>query len=288
MDQETPVVKLIECPRDAMQGWHRLIPTEEKINYLQQLLLAGFDCIDCGSFVSPKAIPQMADTADVLRGITLADNSTRLLVIVANLRGAEEAARFEQVHYLGFPFSVSETFQQRNAHSDLADSFRRVADIQQICRETGKELVVYLSMAFGNPYGDPYSAEIVLDWAKKLADLGVGILSLADTVGLAAPNQVEKLSRALLRALPTVELGLHLHARPEGRIEKLAAGWLAGCRRFDGALGGFGGCPMADDSLVGNMDTQTMIHYFESRGIQTRLHAEALQKAALMASEIFT
>ncbi len=277
-------VKLIECPRDAMQGWKTFIPTEQKVEYLQSLLAVGFDTLDCGSFVSPKAIPQMADTGEVINTLELSDSNTKLLTIVANLRGAQEAVSFEKISYLGFPFSVSETFQLRNANSGIEEALGRVEEIQELCVKTGKQMVVYISMGFGNPYGDPYSEEIVFEWVNRLVGLDIGIISLADTVGLASPEQVYRMTEYLVDALPGTEIGVHLHARPDNWEEKLEAAVKAGCKRFDGALKGIGGCPMAGDELVGNMDMEKMIGYF---GEEVQLNKEALQHSVGLASKIF-
>ncbi|MFT3824081.1 MAG: hydroxymethylglutaryl-CoA lyase [Chitinophagaceae bacterium] len=283
----TSPIKMIECPRDAMQGWKSFIPTEKKVQYLQSLLKVGFDTLDCGSFVSPKAIPQMADTAQVLNSLQLNEQSSKLLVIVANARGAEEAVAFETVTYLGFPFSVSETFQQRNTNSSIEESLGRVAAIQELCKKNSKELVVYISMGFGNPYGDPYSEEIVFSWLDKIAALDVRTISLADTVGLATADQVYRMTDYAIRHLPQCEIGVHLHSTPVNREEKTAAALRAGCMRFDGALKGIGGCPMADDELVGNMDTEWMVDYFERSGLITGLDKKALADSSRMAAEIF-
>ena len=280
-------IKLIECPRDAMQGWKKFIPTEQKIRYLNALLKTGYHTIDFGSFVSPKAIPQMADTAEVLKGIDLSNTSSRLLAIVANYRGAEDASVFDEIRYLGFPFSVSETFQQRNTHSSVEESLRRVEDIQNLCIKTGKELVVYLSMGFGNPYGDPWDEEIVFEWANRLVAMDIGILSLSDTIGIASPEQVYDMTSYLVESLPGTEIGVHLHSTPENWRNKLEAAVKAGCKRFDGALKGIGGCPMADDELVGNMNSEWMIDYFEEMGVQTGIDQEALKMSLGMAGEIF-
>lgn len=280
-------VTLIECPRDAMQGWKEFIPTEQKIAYLNTLLQVGFDTLDCGSFVSPKAIPQMADTATVLSQLDLSGTSTKLLTIVANERGAGEAVAFDQVSYLGFPFSISETFQLRNTNSTVAESLDRVAAIQDLCVQGGKQLVVYISMGFGNPYGDPYSPELVFDWVDKLVGMDIGIISLADTVGLATPEQVSSITEYLVNALPDTEIGVHLHSAPFNQQSKLEAALGAGCRRFDGALKGIGGCPMANDDLVGNMNTEWMIEYFDQLNMTPALNKDALQAAGRLADLIF-
>lgn len=280
-------VKLIECPRDAMQGWPRFIPTNQKADYINALLKVGFDTIDFGSFVSPKAIPQMADTRDVLANLRLDGIITKLLAIIANERGAQDAVAYDEISYLGFPFSVSETFQQRNTNSSIEQSLERVETIQNLCVKNDKQLVVYISMGFGNPYGDLYNEEIVFRWANKLAGMGIGIISLADTVGLATPEQVLHITKHLVGALPDTEIGVHLHSTPANWKEKLEAAIAAGCRRFDGALKGIGGCPMADDELVGNMDTERMIPYLEEKGMALQLDKNALRDCGRMASDLF-
>jgi hydroxymethylglutaryl-CoA lyase len=285
MNQST--IKLIECPRDAMQGWKDFIPTEKKIEYINSLLKVGFDTIDFGSFVSPKAIPQMSDTKDVIRNLELGISRSKLLAIVANTRGAEEASEFDEITYLGFPFSVSETFQQRNTNSSIQQSLKRVEEIQNICVTGNKQLVIYLSMGFGNPYGDPYSKQIVFDWVDKIIDRGVKIVSLADTVGVATPEQVYTMTKFLMQQLPGIEIGVHLHSRPEKSKEKLEAAINAGCKRFDGALKGIGGCPMANDELVGNMQMEMMISHFEKSHSLVGLNGEALAESLHLASEIF-
>lgn len=280
-------LKLIECPRDAMQGWRHFIPTEKKIQYINSLLKVGFDTIDFGSFVSPKAIPQMADTKEVVRSLELGVGRTKLLAIVANYRGAEEASVFDEIAYLGFPFSVSEIFQQRNTNSSIAQSLERVEEIQNLCIKTGKKLVVYISMGFGNPYGDLYNEEIVFNWIEKLIELDIGIISLADTVGVATPGQVYDMTSYLVEALPGTEIGVHLHSTPANWNEKLEAALKAGCKRFDGALKGIGGCPMANDELVGNMNNELMIEYFKEKKIITGLNEDALRESLRIAGEIF-
>jgi hydroxymethylglutaryl-CoA lyase len=280
-------IKLIECPRDAMQGWKKFIPTEKKIEYINSLLKVGFDTIDFGSFVSPKAIPQMADTRDVVKSLELGVGTTKLLAIVANMRGAEEASVFEQINYLGFPFSISQTFQQRNTNSSIEQSLERVEDIQNLCIKTGKQLIVYISMGFGNPYGDVYDEEIVFEWVNKLVAMDIGIISLADTVGIATPAQVYDVTSYLVESLPGTEIGVHLHSTPQNWKEKLDAAVKAGCKRFDGALKGIGGCPMADDELVGNMNSEWMIPYFEEKGLLNNLDKKALGESLRIAGEIF-
>jgi hydroxymethylglutaryl-CoA lyase len=280
-------LELIECPRDAMQGWGKAIPTAEKIRYINCLLRAGFHTIDFGSFVSPKLIPQMADTAEVVERLDLSGTSTRLLAIIANTRGALEAIKYDKIHYLGFPFSVSETFQVRNTNSSREQSLERVAEIQEICVRESRELVVYLSMGFGNPYGDPYDSDILCNWMDTIRGLGVSILSVADTVGLATPVQVREVMTLAKERFPDVQLGAHLHSTPQGLESKLLAAFDAGCRRFDGAIGGIGGCPMADDELVGNMDTISMVSILGSRGVETGIDMEALNEARSIASQIF-
>jgi hydroxymethylglutaryl-CoA lyase len=281
------MVKLVECPRDAMQGWPDFIPTEKKIAYLNALMQVGFDSLDFGSFVSPKVIPQMADTKEVIKGIIPGDSKTRLLAIVANTRGAEEAALSSAINDIGFPFSISETFQERNTNSSISKSLETVAAIQEICYLSGKRLVVYISMAFGNPYGDEYSPEIALQWIKLLVEMGIGIISLADTVGLAGANQVSQLTQSVINLFPSIESGVHLHSRPENRLEKIDAAYNAGCRRFDGAIYGIGGCPMAGDDLVGNIDSLLLIDYFRKKKLLPEFDLSALQKSSFMAGEIF-
>ncbi|MBR9921121.1 MAG: hydroxymethylglutaryl-CoA lyase [Bacteroidetes bacterium] len=281
------MVKLIECPRDAMQGLKEFIPTETKTAYLNQLLSVGFDTIDFGSFVSPKAIPQMRDTAEVLGGLELDKTNTKLLAIVANTRGANDAAQFEEITYLGYPFSISETFQLRNTNASIAESLDRVKTIQEICVASNKQMVVYISMGFGNPYGDPWNAEIVQKWADQLIDLGIGILQLSDTIGVSNPDSISYLFSKLIPAYPDIEIGAHLHTEPTNWKEKVRAAYENGCRRFDGAIKGYGGCPMAKDDLTGNMPTENMWHYFKNREIETGLNEEAFTKSMAMAVDVF-
>lgn len=287
MNSTDKKISLIECPRDAMQGWAHFIPTEKKIAYINELMKVGFDTLDFGSFVSPKAIPQMADTAEVVKNIKTGDSKTKLLAIIANERGAQDAVLYDQVSYLGFPFSVSETFQKRNTNSGIAESLERVEEIQNLCIKNKKELVVYISMGFGNPYGDVYNEEIVFNWVNKLVSMDIGIISLADTVGLAQPEQVLSVTKTLIDSLPGTEIGVHLHSTAFNWKAKTDAALEAGCLRFDGALKGIGGCPMADDVLVGNMDTELMIPYFEEKDLLKGLDKEALARCGRMASQIF-
>lgn len=280
-------LSLIECPRDAMQGWKNFIPTEQKIRYINSLLNVGFHTIDFGSFVSSKIIPQMEDTKEVVKRLELKDGSTKLLSIVANLRGAIDACVYDEISYLGFPFSVSETFQQRNTNSSIIESLKRVEEIQTLCTKTGKKLVVYISMGFGNPYDDPFDEEIVFNWVERLIELDIEIISLADTVGLATPDQVYDMTSYLIESLPGTEIGVHLHSRLDNLQEKLEAALKAGCKRFDGALKGIGGCPMADDELIGNMNTELMIKYFEEKNILSGINKNALAESIQIAEEIF-
>jgi hydroxymethylglutaryl-CoA lyase len=280
-------IKLIECPRDAMQGWQNFIPTEKKIEYINQLLKVGFDTIDFGSFVSPKAIPQMADTKEIVEQLNVENNKTKLLAIIANVRGASDAAGFEKISYLGFPFSVSPTFQMRNANSKIEESLERVKEIKNICDKNDKELVVYISMAFGNPYGDKYNEDIVLDWINQIVKEGIQIISLADTVGLAQPAQVASLVKKTMSTFPEIETGVHLHSTTFNWKEKIDAALENGCRRFDGALKGIGGCPMANDTLVGNMNSELMIPYFKQLGFLQNINEDELLKAEEMATLIF-
>ncbi len=254
-------IQLIECPRDAWQGRTDFIPTALKTKYLQELLSVGFHTLDAGSFVSPKAVPQLADTADVLRALDLRDTQTRLLVILANERGAEQAAHHPYLSYWGYPLSVSETFQQRNTRQSVSEGVELAKRLRQQSERSGAELVVYVSMGFGNPYGEPYHPDQVMDLARELQSMGVSIVSLADTVGLATPDQIRSLVTQCRSEFPSIQWGVHLHARPGGQQEKIAAAYAAGCRRFDGAIGGYGGCPFAEDELVGNINTQSLIDY---------------------------
>ncbi len=280
-------VKIVECPRDAMQGIHEYIPAKVKADYINRLLRIGFDTIDFGSFVSPKAIPQLKDTAEVLGMLELDQTSSKLLAIIANVRGGEDACRFDEIAFLGFPFSVSETFQVRNTNSGIQDSLKTVEQLQELCVKKGKKLVVYLFVAFGNPYGDPWDAVIVSHWAQEMKKLGIEILSLADTVGLAKPDNISSLFKTLIPELKGMEVGAHLHCRPDDWKTKLDAAFQQGCRRFDGAMKGYGGCPMAGDSLTGNMATENLIQYLEEQNVNLHLNKEVLASATLIATTVF-
>jgi len=280
-------VKIIECPRDAMQGIKTFIPTEKKVQYIQSLLRVGFDTIDFGSFVSPKAIPQMVDTANVLSQLDLATTESKLLAIIANVRGAEEASKYKSIRYLGYPFSISENFQMRNTHKTIAQSVEVLKKILEIADNSKKEVVVYISMGFGNPYGDPWNVDIVGQWTEKLANMGVKILSLSDTVGTSNPENIDYLFSNLIPKYPHIEFGAHLHTTPTTWFEKIDAAYNAGCRRFDGAIQGFGGCPMAKDELTGNMPTEKLLSYFTSKNV-SNLNAIYFESAYNEASKIFS
>ena len=281
-------VKIIECPRDAMQGIETFIPTQTKIAYLNQLLECNFDTLDFGSFVSPKAIPQLRDTAEVYDGLDLSNSKTKLLSIVANERGAEQAVIFEQINYIGYPFSISETFQLRNANSTIEESFKKLETIQNLAVRKNKALVVYLSMGFGNPYGDDWNSDIVMQWSERLhKELGINILALSDTIGCATPALVSSLFADLIPALNQVEFGAHMHTTPEKVAALLSAAHGSGCIRFDGAIKGYGGCPMAVDKLTGNMPTEVMIDWFEGNSIRTGIIKDEFDKALEMSNQVF-
>ena len=280
-------VKIIECPRDAMQGIKEWIPTEKKVQYIQSLLRCGFDTIDFGSFVSPKAIPQMVDTAEVLAQLDLSDTQSKLLAIVANVRGAQDAVKHPEIQYLGYPFSISENFQMRNTHKTIAQSVEVLKEILDLANTNNKEVVTYLSMGFGNPYGDPWNVEIVGNWAETLSDMGVKILSLSDTVGSSTPEIIDYLFSNLIPKYPHIEFGAHLHTIPTKWHEKVNAAYNAGCRRFDGAIQGFGGCPMAKDELTGNMPTEKMLSYFTTIKADSGLNPMSFESAYNEASKIF-
>ncbi|MCB0379987.1 MAG: hydroxymethylglutaryl-CoA lyase [Flavobacteriales bacterium] len=281
------MVKLIECPRDAMQGLHDFIPTETKAAYINQLLKVGFDTIDFGSFVSPKAIPQLRDTAEVLNQLDLSTTKSKLLAIIANTRGAEDAVKFEEINYLGFPFSISETFQQRNTNSSITQSLKTVEDVQNLCVKHNKEMVVYISMAFGNPYGDDWNSDIVIEWTKKLADLGIKIIALSDTIGASNRENISYLFKNIVPEFNHVEIGAHLHTTPTTWYEKVDAAYQNGCRRFDGAIKGFGGCPMATDKLTGNMPTENIVSYLTENKINTTINLDEFNTSILEAIKVF-
>ena len=281
-------MKIIECPRDAMQGFSKFIPTDKKINYINELLKVGFDTIDVGSFVSKEKIPQLADTSKVIKSINMNNTNTKLLVIVGNERGANEAVNFDEISYLGFPFSISETFQKRNINSSVKDSLKRLENIQNLCVKSNKKLVTYLSMAFGNPYGDEWSIYIVAHWAEKLLkEFGINILSLSDTIGTSNPNVINWLFTKLINEFPDVEFGAHLHSSASNFKEKIQAAYDAGCRRFDGSILGIGGCPLADDNLVGNIPTEKMIEIFENKSENLSINKQALNNSLKIATKIF-
>lgn len=279
-------IKLIECPRDAMQGLHDFIPTETKIAYINKLLKVGFDTIDFGSFVSPKAIPQMQDTAEVLASLNL--TKTKLLAIVANIRGAQDAVKHNAIQYIGFPFSVSETFQMRNTNSSIAEAFESVKQMQELCQQHNKTLVVYISMGFGNPYGDEWNVAIVEHWVAEMAKIGVKIISLSDTIGAATPKDITYLFTHLVANFTQIEFGAHLHTTPDTWHEKVDAAYNSGCKRFDGALKGFGGCPMAADKLTGNMPTENLVGYFNNKMLTTGVNMDLFNDALIDANTIFS
>lgn len=280
-------VKLIECPRDAMQGIKDFIPTQEKVQYIQAILRCGFDTIDFGSFVSPKAIPQMKDTAQVLAQLDLSATSSKLLAIVANVRGAEDAVKYPEIAYLGYPFSISENFQMRNTHKTIAESIEVLKRILELADKNNKQVVAYLSMGFGNPYGDPWDVDIVGGWTEKLSVMGVKILSLSDTVGSSTPDSIDYLFSNLIPAYPEIEFGAHLHTTPQAWYEKVDAAYKAGCRRFDGAIQGYGGCPMAADALTGNMPTEKLISYLTTAKTEFEVGAISFESAYNEAIKIF-
>ena len=280
-------VKVIECPRDAMQGIKTFIPTERKVAYIQALLRVGFDTIDFGSFVSPKAIPQMQDTAEVLAQLDLSQTQSKLLAIIANTQGAVLASQHKEIQYLGFPFSISENFQMRNTHKTIAESVITLNEILEIAYKSNKEVVTYISMGFGNPYGDPWNVEIVGEWTEKLANMGIKILSLSDTIGSSTPEVIDYLFSNLIPKYPQVEFGAHLHTVPNKWFEKVDAAYKAGCRRYDGAIQGFGGCPMAKDDLTGNMPTEKMLSYFTEKRADTSTSPMSFESAYNVASQLF-
>lgn len=280
-------ITLVECPRDAMQGWAHPIPTNEKVRYLNALLKVGFDVLDFGSFVSAKAIPQLADTKEVIPRLELGNTNTKLLAIIANTRGAEEAVQYDEITYLGFPFSISETFQLRNTNKTIAESLKQVEEMQQLCVQHGKQLVIYISMGFGNPYGDPYSAEVAINWVGRLSQLGIRIIAMADTVGVARPETIEYIYKSLVPEFKDVQIGAHFHSTPDKWEEKIQTAYDNGCLRFDSAMKGIGGCPMAEDELVGNIATENIVSWADRKNIQLNIDRDAFFAAARMATEIF-
>lgn len=280
-------VDIIECPRDAMQGIKPFIPTKQKIDYINQLLKVGYHSIDFGSFVNHDVIPQMADTAEVVNELDISNTGTKLIAITANERGAADACRFQQIHYLGFPFSVSETFQKRNANSTILQSLDRVKQIREICSTTDKELIIYISMGFGNPYGDPYSPQIVEQWVGELEKLGIKTFMLSDTVGVADPGIISYLFSTLIPSFPQLEIGAHLHTAPHNWRVKVDAAYKNGCRRFDAAIKGFGGCPMAKDDLLGNMPTENLVNYFTAEQLGRQFNLKAFEDSLRMANQVF-
>jgi hydroxymethylglutaryl-CoA lyase len=280
-------IKIIECPRDAMQGIKSFIPTARKVAYIQSLLRVGFHSIDFGSFVSPKAIPQMQDTAEVLAQLDLSQTQSKLLAIIANTQGAIVAAQHKEIQYLGFPFSISENFQMRNTHKTIAESLITLQEILEIADKNNKEVVAYLSMGFGNPYGDPWNVEIVGNWTEKLSNMGVKILSLSDTIGSSTPDVIHYLFSNLIPKYPEIEFGAHLHTTPDKWFEKIDAAYTAGCQRFDGAIQGFGGCPMATDTLTGNMPTEKLLSYFTTQKQNTNTSPMSFESAYNEATKLF-
>lgn len=281
------MLKLIECPRDALQGIKTFVETDKKATYINKLLQTGFDTIDFGSFVSPKAIPQMRDTATVLSKLDLSNTRTKLLAIVANTRGAVDACAFEEIRYLGYPFSISETFQLRNTNATIEESIGRVERIQNLCLKHNKEMVVYISMGFGNPYGDEWNVDIVAKWTERLSRMGITILSLSDTIGVSNYDSISYLFSNLIPAFPTIEFGAHLHTTPDTWYEKVDAAYQNGCRRFDAAMRGFGGCPMAKDKLTGNMATENVVYYLDQKQISHGLDSKHFNEAMQMVNDVF-
>ena len=281
------MVKLVECPRDAMQGIKNFIDTEKKAAYINSLLPVGFDTIDCGSFVSAKAIPQMADTALVLSKLNLDNTSSKLSVIVANKRGAIDACFFEKIDILGYPFSISETFQQKNTNVTIEGSLQRVEAIFSLCEKYGKTLLIYLSMAFGNPYNDPWSADEVAKWIEKLAGLGIKHFALSDTVGVSNPENISQIFSTVVPQYEDLEIGAHFHTTPNTWFEKVDAAYNAGCTKFDGAIKGYGGCPMAKDDLIGNMPTEHLIQYFYEKEIIPNIKINLFENALNKSNSVF-
>uniref|UniRef100_UPI00404B2073 hydroxymethylglutaryl-CoA lyase n=1 Tax=Fulvivirga sp. TaxID=1931237 RepID=UPI00404B2073 len=280
-------MKIIDCPRDAMQGIHEFIPTEKKIEYINQLLKVGFDTIDFGSFVSPKAIPQLKDTIEVLENLDLDSTKSKLLAIVANTRGAEDAVKHEAITYLGFPFSISETFQQRNTNKSIVEALNTLNEIQELCVKHNKVLVTYISMGFGNPYGDPFDVDVVAKFTDIISSLGISIISLADTIGVSNDENITYLYTNLIKAYPHVEFGAHLHSNPATALDKIKSAYKAGCKRFDGAIRGFGGCPMAKDDLTGNIATELIVSYLQGQGLDLGINQLEMDNSIIASGAIF-
>lgn len=280
-------MKIIECPRDAMQGLHNFIPTQIKAAYINQLLNVGFDTIDFGSFVSPKAIPQLSDTPQLVKLLDMSATATKLLAIIANIRGAADAVSYDEITYLGFPFSISETFQKRNTNSTITESLANVSEIKNLCFKNNKELVVYISMGFGNPYGDEWNTDIVARWVQKIIDLDVKIISIADTVGIANEKDIAIVFKNLAADFSIIELGAHLHCKPDNWHAKVNAAYSNGCMRFDSAMKGFGGCPFAEDDLVGNLATENLLQFLHDKNISTSVNKALFNEALLGASKVF-
>ena len=280
-------MKIIECPRDAMQGLHQFIPTEKKVEYINQLLKVGFDTIDFGSFVSPKAIPQLRDTTEVLGGLDLSNSSSKLLAIVANVQGAKEGAQFDEITYLGYPLSLSDTFQQRNTNRSIDQAFDDLAEIKELAESNDQEVVVYLSMGFGNPYGDPYEIDFIDEFVDRLDDIEIGIISLADTIGVSNAESIIALFGLLIPKYPHIDFGAHLHSTAEASLEKIEAAYVSGCRRMDGAIMGLGGCPMAEDKLVGNIATEQIFNFLKSQDVEAGLDQNVFIRSIEMASGVF-
>jgi hydroxymethylglutaryl-CoA lyase len=287
MPPSKPGIKLMECPRDAMQGLLNFVPTPTKANYINLLLKAGFDTIDFGSFVSPKAVPQMEDTDIVLALLDMSNTRTKLLAVVANYRGAEEAVQYPEISFIGYPFSLSETFQKRNTNSTIKQSFDLVKKIQALCDKKSKTLVIYLSMGFGNPYGDVWNTELVLKWVQKLTKEGIKIVSMADTIGMATADQISELYPLLTQTFPETEFGMHLHSRPDTCLEKIDAAFQSGCRRIDSTIKGYGGCPFAKDDLTGNIATETLLGYLKKQRVNTGIDMDRFADAMVYSSRIF-
>lgn len=286
-DAAQNTISLVECPRDAMQGWKHFIPTADKAAYLNALLKVGFDVLDFGSFVSAKAIPQLADTKEIITMLDMASTRTKLLAIIANTRGAEEAVQYDEISYLGFPFSISETFQMRNTNKTIAQSLVQVEEIQRLCVRHGKQLVVYISMGFGNPYGDEYNAEVAINWVGRLAQLGIKTIAMSDTVGVAKPADITYIFNHLIPEFKDISIGAHFHSSAVNWEEKIQAAYHSGCRRYDSAMKGIGGCPMAEDELVGNIATENIVYWCENNNIPLSLNKQAFNEALIMASRIF-